>query len=64
LIGWTPFLRFVLNQDTGGAIRGAQRVDLFFGADAQAAGEAGYMNSPGKLYFVALKNPAPKPAAR
>src|SRR5215468_3634330 len=33
LIGWTPFLRFVLNQDTGGAIRGPQRVDLYFGPE-------------------------------
>ncbi len=56
LTGWTPFLRFVLNQDTGGAIRGAQRADLFFGAASQAAAEAGYMNSRGKLYFLALKN--------
>jgi membrane-bound lytic murein transglycosylase A len=56
LLGWTPFLRFVLNQDSGGAIRGPQRVDLFFGADAQAAGEAGYMNSRGKLFFLALKS--------
>lgn len=63
LLGWTPFLRFVLNQDTGGAIRGPQRVDLFFGAKAKAAAEAGYMNSPGKLYFVALKDPR-KTAAR
>ena len=64
LRGWTPFLRFVLNQDTGGAIRGPQRVDLFFGADGQAAAEAGYMNSRGKLYFLALKKPTPKTAAR
>jgi membrane-bound lytic murein transglycosylase A len=55
LLGWTPFLRFVLNQDTGGAIRGSQRVDLFFGADVEAASHAGYMNSRGKLYFLALK---------
>ena len=64
LLGWTPFLRFVLNQDTGGAIRGPQRVDLFFGPDAQAGAEAGYMNSAGKLYFLALKNPPPGAAAR
>ena len=64
LLGWTPFLRFVLNQDTGGAIRGPQRVDLFFGPDAQAGAEAGHMNSPGKLYFLALKNPPPGAAAR
>jgi membrane-bound lytic murein transglycosylase A len=64
LLGWTPFLRFVLNQDSGGAIRGPQRVDLFFGAEAQAAAEAGYMNSRGKLYFLALKDQRPKTAAR
>jgi membrane-bound lytic murein transglycosylase A len=57
LIGWTPFLRFVLNQDTGGAIRGPQRVDLYFGTGDPAAASAGYMNSPGKLYFVLLKGP-------
>jgi membrane-bound lytic murein transglycosylase A len=62
--GWTPFLRFVLNHDTGGAIRGPQRVDLFFGAQADAAAAAGYMDSPGKLYFLALKDPARNTAAR
>ena len=30
LVGWEPFSRFVLNQDTGSAIRGKRRVDLFF----------------------------------
>jgi peptidoglycan lytic transglycosylase A len=64
LVGWTPFLRFVLNQDTGGAIRGPRRVDLYFGAGAQAGAEAGYMNSPGKLFFLALKNPPPNSSSR
>ena len=57
LTGWQPFSRFVLNQDTGGAIRGPQRVDLYFGTGADAADFAGFMNSPGKLYFVLLKRP-------
>jgi membrane-bound lytic murein transglycosylase A len=56
LSGWTPFLRLVLNQDTGGAIRGAQRIDLFFGAESRAESEAGFMNSPGKLFFLILKD--------
>jgi membrane-bound lytic murein transglycosylase A len=60
LVGWQPFSRFVLNQDTGGAIRGPQRVDLYFGAGAAAEGPAGYMNRPGKLYFLALKNSLPE----
>jgi peptidoglycan lytic transglycosylase A len=57
LMGWQPFSRFVLNQDTGGAIRGLQRADLYFGTGAEAEGAAGYMNRPGKLYFLALKTP-------
>jgi membrane-bound lytic murein transglycosylase A len=64
LLGWTPFLRFALNQDTGGAIRGPQRVDLFFGAEAQAEAAAGYMNSRGKLYFLAVKSAPRKTTGR
>ena len=57
LIEWRPFSRFVLNQDTGGVIRGPQRVDLYFGSGSEAADSAGYMNSQGKLYFIVLKSP-------
>jgi membrane-bound lytic murein transglycosylase A len=55
LLGWQPFSRFVLNQDTGGAIRGLRRVDLFFGTGEQAGAAAGVMNTMGKLYFLSLK---------
>jgi membrane-bound lytic murein transglycosylase A len=55
LVGWQPFSRFVLNQDTGGAIRGPQRADLYFGSGAEAAAAAGFMNRPGRLYFLSLK---------
>ncbi|MBI1997338.1 MAG: MltA domain-containing protein [Deltaproteobacteria bacterium] len=61
LAGWTPFSRIVLNQDSGGAIRGFQRVDLFFGTGHGTAAAAGYMNSTGKLFFLVLKN---TPAAK
>jgi len=61
LTGWQPFSRVVLNQDAGGAIRGFQRVDLFFGTGDQAAAAAGYMNSRGRLYFLALKDIPPPP---
>jgi membrane-bound lytic murein transglycosylase A len=56
LTGWRPFSRVVLNQDAGSAIRGFQRVDLFFGAGDQAAAAAGYMNSKGRLFFLTLRN--------
>ena len=55
LAGWRPVIRFVLNQDTGGAIRGLQRADYFFGSGGTAGALAGYMNRPGKLYFLIPK---------
>jgi len=55
LAGWRPVTRFVLNQDTGGAIRGLQRADIYFGPGEEAAGPAGFMNRAGKIYFLVLK---------
>jgi len=52
---WTPFTRFVLNQDTGGAIKGPGRVDLFCGQGAEAEITAGYMQQEGELYFLTRK---------
>ncbi len=51
--GYDPFWRFVVNQDTGGAIAGPGRVDLFFGPGAQAGLMAGQMQQGGRLYFLA-----------
>jgi membrane-bound lytic murein transglycosylase A len=53
LLAWLPLRRFVLNQDTGGAIRGAGRVDVFWGRGADAELAAGLMKQPGDLYFLA-----------
>lgn len=44
-----------INQDTGGAIRGAGRADLFFGDGDDAATKAGAMQEKGMLYFLAPK---------
>ena len=52
---WVPFTRFVLNQDTGGAIRGPGRVDLFWGQGREAELSAGYMQQEGNLYFLVRK---------
>ena len=52
---WAPFTRFVLNQDTGGAIRGPGRVDLCWGLGAEAELSAGYMQQEGKLFFLLRK---------
>ena len=51
-VHWVPLTRFVLNQDTGGAIRGAGRVDFFWGRGEAAALAAGVMRQPGRLYFL------------
>ena len=45
-------LRFILNQDTGGAIRGSNRVDLFWGNGSIAEKSAGRMRSFGKIFFI------------
>ncbi|RJP79957.1 MAG: murein transglycosylase [Desulfobacteraceae bacterium] len=52
---WVDFQRFVMNQDTGGAIKGAGRADLFWGNGAYAEIAAGYMQHPGRLFFIVLK---------
>ena len=53
---WKNFSRFVLNQDTGGAIKGPGRVDLFWGQGSDAQIAAGYMQQEGKVYFLIRKN--------
>jgi len=52
---WQPFRRFALNQDTGGAIQGPGRADLFFGSGPYAEIAAGHLKHAGKLYFLVLK---------
>jgi membrane-bound lytic murein transglycosylase A len=56
---WMAFSRFVLNQDTGGAISGPGRADLFWGNGPYAEIAAGYMQEFGKLYFLILKPDIP-----
>jgi membrane-bound lytic murein transglycosylase A len=52
---WQPFGRFVFNQDTGGAIRGAGRADLFWGNGPYAETAAGHMQHYGDLYLFVLR---------
>jgi membrane-bound lytic murein transglycosylase A len=52
---WENAAFFVLNQDTGGAIKGPARADLFCGNGAYAEFTAGHMNTYGKLFFLVLK---------
>ncbi len=52
---WQRFTRFAMNQDTGGAIRGPGRADLFWGNGPYAEIAAGHLKHTGKLYFLVLK---------
>jgi membrane-bound lytic murein transglycosylase A len=47
-----PLQRMVLAQDTGGAIRGAVRADLFWGLGAEAGAQAGLMREQGQLWLL------------
>lgn len=52
-VAWQPTSRFVFDQDTGGAIRGPGRVDLYAGRGAEAKQMAAVMKNKGRLwYFV------------
>ncbi len=53
---WVDTSRFVLDQDTGGAIKGPARVDLFWGTGDDAAQHAGVLKNWGKLYYLVPKD--------
>ena len=55
IIGWTQFSRFVLNQDSGGAIKGAGRADVFWGNGPYAELTAGHLQHDGDLYLLIKK---------
>jgi membrane-bound lytic murein transglycosylase A len=47
--------RYVLDQDTGGAIQGPGRVDIFVGSGDAAGEQAGQINTDGALYYLLLR---------
>ena len=47
-----PLERLMLAQDTGGAIRGPQRADFFWGFGDEAGREAGRMRQTGELWLL------------
>jgi len=53
--GWGRYGRYAVFQDTGGAIKGPGRVDIYFGVGEWAGLKAGSMRRPGRLYFLAGK---------
>lgn len=53
------FRRLMMAQDTGGAIKGAVRVDVFFGQGAAAGRLAGEMKNLGRLHVLLPKASSP-----
>ena len=47
-----PFSKLMVAQDTGGAIKGANRFDLFWGAGPRARAIAGGLSSEGTAYIL------------
>jgi membrane-bound lytic murein transglycosylase A len=58
-IPYQPFARFFLDQDTGGAIVGKGRADIYFGKTPYAYYAASYQAQEGKLMYLMLKDPGP-----
>lgn len=55
VVGIEPASRLVFDQDTGGAIRGPARVDLFWGRGKEAEQMSGVMRQRGSLYYFVPK---------
>lgn len=49
------FTGFMLDQDTGGAIRASGRSDIYMGIGEEAERVAGHQMNEGELYYIALK---------
>jgi membrane-bound lytic murein transglycosylase A len=62
-IEWAPVSRFVLSQDVGGAIRGPNRVDVFWGHGPDADLAASEMKQDGELYLLVPRPPGQRAIA-
>ncbi|KIC38437.1 murein transglycosylase [Ruegeria sp. ANG-R] len=50
--GKNPLRRLMIAQDTGSAIKGAQRADIFFGTGDEAGQAAGRLKDPGRMVVL------------
>jgi membrane-bound lytic murein transglycosylase A len=55
ILYWVPMNRWVLVQDSGGAIKGPGRLDFFWGNGDQAELAAGHQRHEGTIYFILKK---------
>jgi membrane-bound lytic murein transglycosylase A len=58
--GSPPLNRLVVAQDTGGAIRGGIRADVFFGSGVEPGNQAGRMRAPGQMWLLWPKGATPQ----
>ncbi len=56
IVSWAPFSTFVINQDTGAAIKGGGRADIFWGFGEYAEIAAGHLKHQGELYLLVKKH--------
>ncbi len=49
-----------VSQDTGGALHGPNRIDMFFGRGEEAEWEAGHQNTRALVYWLLPKAPSPQ----
>lgn len=55
LVEWRPLQRLVTVQDTGSALKGPGRIDLFWGSGEEAGQEAGQMKEAGSVTLLLLR---------
>jgi len=51
---WKPFMQFMVAQDTGGAIKGQDHVDIYWGSGEYAELVAGHSKQIGQLFFCVV----------
>ena len=56
--GKAPLNRLMIAQDTGSAIKGAQRADIFFGSGEEAGSKAGVVRDTGRMVVLFPKGMA------
>lgn len=54
-VPFVPFARFFIDQDTGGAINGKARGDIYFGSSEYAMFASMYQAEVGKIHYLLLK---------
>lgn len=53
--GTVPYRGFMMDQDTGGAIRASGRTDIYMGVGPKAEELAGHQLHEGELYYIAVR---------